>query len=230
VQISSVVAFSFTFPDGVDEQYPVRCNGSPYVDTKVTSEQVVLQAHAAGEMSCTVIRPGDVYGPRSRPWTLIPVELIRSRRFAVPRRGIFSPVYIDNLVDGILLAATQEDGAGRVFTITDGAAVPNQEFFGHYARMLGVRLRTLPAPVLRGAAALTWGAARTTRRQTDFNPASVAYLSRTGTYSIARARQLLGYVPAVGLEEGMARTETWLRQQGLIPTAARRTGTAALPN
>lgn len=64
VHISSVTAFSFQFPDGVDERYSLRTNGSPYVDTKVASEQVVLQAHAAGEVDCTVIRPGDVYGPR----------------------------------------------------------------------------------------------------------------------------------------------------------------------
>ena len=69
VQLSSVLAFSWDFPDGVDERHPVRPNGAPYVDTKVASEQVVLQAHAAGEIACTVIRPGDVWGPRSRPWT-----------------------------------------------------------------------------------------------------------------------------------------------------------------
>ena len=42
VQLSSVVAFGFDFPDGVDERHPVRPNGVPYVDLpKVASEQVV---------------------------------------------------------------------------------------------------------------------------------------------------------------------------------------------
>lgn len=66
VHLSSVRAFGDRdFPDGVDERYPVRPDGNAYVDTKIASEQVVLQAHAAGEIECTVLRPGDVYGPGS---------------------------------------------------------------------------------------------------------------------------------------------------------------------
>ena len=50
VQLSSIVAFGFDVPRDVDERHPVRPNGVPYVDTKVASEQVVLQAHGAGEV------------------------------------------------------------------------------------------------------------------------------------------------------------------------------------
>ena len=42
------------------------------------------------------------------------------------------------------------------------------------------------------------------------------YLARPGTYSIEKARELLGYEPAVGLDEGMRRTEDWLREHGLL--------------
>jgi nucleoside-diphosphate-sugar epimerase len=42
------------------------------------------------------------------------------------------------------------------------------------------------------------------------------YLARRGTYSIEKARRLLGYEPAVALDEGMRRTEAWLREQGLL--------------
>jgi nucleoside-diphosphate-sugar epimerase len=46
---------------------------------------------------------------------------------------------------------------------------------------------------------------------------SMRYFARTGTYSIEKARRLLGYRPAVDLAEGMARTEQWLRAEGLLP-------------
>jgi nucleoside-diphosphate-sugar epimerase len=42
------------------------------------------------------------------------------------------------------------------------------------------------------------------------------YLARTGTYSIAKARRVLGYEPAIDLDEGMRRTEVWLRGEGLL--------------
>ena len=102
VHFSSIVTFGFDYPDGVDERYPLRPNGVSYVDTKVASEQVVLAAHAAGEVPCTIIRPGDVYGPGSHFWTATPVREIKRRRIVLPAmgRGHVSPVYVDDLVDG----------------------------------------------------------------------------------------------------------------------------------
>jgi nucleoside-diphosphate-sugar epimerase len=220
VHISSVRAFSdLGFPDGVDEHHPVRPDGNPYVDTKIASEQVVLQAHAAGEIECAIVRPGDVYGPGSRPWTVLPLEIIRSNRFLLPAmgRGVFSPIYVDDLVTGLTLAAEHPDAAGQVFTIGGPAAVTTKEFFGHYFRMLGKRGPTcLPTP-LAVAAARTAGAAERLRgRRTEINAASMLYLARPGGYSIEKARRLLGYEPRVDLDEGMRRTEAWLREQRML--------------
>jgi nucleoside-diphosphate-sugar epimerase len=220
VHFSSVRVFSDRdFPDGVDERHPVRTDGNPYVDTKVAAEQVVLQAHAAGELPCSVIRPGDVYGPGSRPWTVIPVQLIRAGRFALPAmgRGVFSPAFVENLVDGAVMAASSPAAAGEVLTIFDGEAVSCAEFFGHYYRMLGKRgPRVLPTPIALAAARLNARAAALTGRETELNPTSVRYLARRGSYSIARARELLGYEPKIDLAEGMRRTEQWLRNQALL--------------
>ena len=221
LHLSSVTAFSFDFPDGVTEDHPVRCNGVPYVDTKVTSEQVVLQAHAAGEVACTVVRPGDVYGPGARSWTVLPVEEIRRGRLLLPAmgRGIFSPVYLDDVVDGIARAATAAEGAGQVFTISGGVGVETAEFFGHYARLLGKRIPVAPTPVARALAAGVGGAARLIGRESEVNTAVAAYLSRKGTYSIDKSRRMLGHEPAVDLAEGMRRTGEWLRREGLVPGA-----------
>ena len=217
VQLSSVLAFSWTFPDGVDERHPVRPNGMPYVDTKVASEQVVLQAHAAGEMAVTVIRPGDVWGPRSRPWTILPVEMIKDGRFMLPRGGIFSPVYVDNLVEGIAAAAAKPEGAGQVFTITDGVGMPNEEFFGRYFKMLGKKgPRVLPRRLLTPLAGGVEHVERLRRRENEMSANTVFYLARTGTYSIEKARRVLGYEPRIDLDEGFRRTEAWLREQGML--------------
>ena len=154
VHLSSVRAFSdLGFPDGVDERHPVRPDGNPYVDTKIASEQVVLQAHAAGETEGVVVRPGDVYGPGSRPWTVLPLEIIESGRFILPAmgRGIFSPVYVDDLVDRP--GARRRASRGRrpgLHARSRRAACPAKEFFGHYYRMLGKRgPLCLPTPARR---------------------------------------------------------------------------------
>jgi hypothetical protein len=63
VHLSSIVVFGFDFDGEVDERAPVRPNGVHYVDTKIASEQTVLAAHAAGEIDCTIVRPGMSTGP-----------------------------------------------------------------------------------------------------------------------------------------------------------------------
>ena len=208
LHLSSVRAFSdVDFPADVDEHHPVRPDGHEYVDTKIASEQVALQAHAAGEVPVTVIRPGDVYGPGSLPWTVWPVLGIMSGSFAIPDDGshLFSPVYIDNLVDGLVAAAASPVAAGQVLTLSDGVAVSNLGFFGRYYRMLGLEPELLPAAEV-GARFAAAGVGADT----------VDYLLRRHTYSIAKARRMLGYEPTVDLDEGMARCEAWLRESGLL--------------
>jgi nucleoside-diphosphate-sugar epimerase len=221
VYLSSVRAFSdLGYPDGVTEDHPVRPDGNSYVDSRIATEQVVLQAHAAGEIPVTIVRPGDTYGPRSRPWTLLPLELIKGNRFLLPAmgRGIFSPVYVDDLADGLARAATRDAAIGQVFTIGGGVGVECRTFFGHYYRMLGKHgPPVFPTPVALAMTTAVAGAARVARVATEINPTGLRYFTRRGTYSIEKARRMLGYEPAVGLDEGMARTHAWLAAQGLVP-------------
>ena len=219
VHTSSVVTFGNDFPDGVDESHPVRPTGAPYTDTKIASEQVVLAAHVNREVPCTIVRPGDVHGPGSRPWLILILEAIRARRFVLPGRGegIFSPVYIDDLVDGYVLAASAAEAEGQIFTISGGVGVQCREFFAPYHRWLGVKgPRTLPAPMALALAGATDRVARATGRPNEVNPAAVRYLMRPGTYSIGKAHAMLGYEPAVGWEEGLERSRAWAAQAGLL--------------
>ena len=219
VQFSSVTTFGFEYPDGVDETYPVRLTGNPYPDSKIAAEQVVLQAHVAGDVQATIVRPGDVWGPRSRGWTVLPVKMIRSGQMVLPDggHGQIGPVYVDNLVDGVVLAAASEAAVGEIFTIADGYTVEIGEFFGHYARMLGKSgVRTLPTAVARTIAAAGGRVEKTLGRDTEMSAASIDYLAKRGGYSIEKARRVLGYEPKIGLEEGMRRCEEWLKAEGLL--------------
>jgi len=220
VHISSIVAFGFDTPTDVDERHPVRPNGVSYVDTKVASEQVVLQTHGAREVGCTIVRPGDVYGPGSRFWTLTPVRELARRRIVLPAmgRGMMSPVFVDDLVEGTMLAAAHGDAVGEVFTLSGGHDVEAREFFGHYARMLGRRrVPVAPTPVVAAIAGALYHAGRLRGSAPEVTPAAIRYLSRSGTYSIEKARAVLGYSPSVDLDEGMRRCEEWLRAEGILP-------------
>ena len=222
VHLSSVTVFGFAFPDGVDESYPTEPNGVPYVDTKVASEALVLRAHAAGDVACAIVRPGDVYGPRSRPWTLLPVEEIRRRRFVLPARGrgIFCPCTSTTWSTGSpgrdAPGAAARAASSRSPTAT---GVTTASSSGTTRGCSGGALPTLPTGPSRALASAAAFGARVARQETEVNAAAAQYLARTGTYSIDRARSVLGYAPAVRLADGMARTEAWLRAEGHVPRA-----------
>jgi nucleoside-diphosphate-sugar epimerase len=218
VHLSSTAVYSERFPPNVDETHPPRISGNLYVDTKIASEQVVFQAHAAGEIPVTVIRPGDVYGPGSRPWTVVPVEMMKRRQFMLPGngKGIFSPIYIDDLVSGLLLAAEHPDATGQAFNISCAQGVSNKEFFGHYARMLGVPLTCVPTMFVLPMAHAGYRLSRFLPISPDMNVPTVRFLLRENSHSIEKARSVLGWEPQVSLEDGMRSTERWLRESGLL--------------
>jgi len=219
VHLSSIVVFGFDFEGVVDERSPVRPNGVHYVDTKIASEQVVLEAHADGEIPCTIVRPGDVYGPGSRPWTVEPVRLLKAKQLILPDggRGLHSPVYVEDLVDGIVRAATAPEAEGRVFILTGSERPTIGEFVDNYCRMLGIDgPRTAPTRVVREVARAMDLAAKVRGRRSEATAAAIDYFNRRGSYSIERAREVLGYEPQHDLDAGMRKTEEWLRSEGLI--------------
>ncbi len=220
VHLSSVVVHGFDLPDWVDESHPVQVNGDAYVDTKVASEHLVLSAHAAGELEVVVLRPGDVYGPGSRPWVVLPLTYLAAGQAILPAggRGVFSHTYLDNLVDGVVAAIATPAAAGRVLHLTDGVATSCADYFGRLGALVGARPRCLPTPLATALAGGVGAGLRAARQDSELCPASMRLLARTGSYRIDRARQVLGYHPAVDLDTGLERVAAWAGQVGLVPT------------
>jgi nucleoside-diphosphate-sugar epimerase len=77
-------------------------------------------------------------------------------------------------------------------------------------------LRPIPLPVLRGVAPLVeagmrlFGAPQPVRAMVEF------LIAHGRTYSMDKAARLLDWRPRVGLAEGMAQAEAWLRETGLL--------------
>jgi nucleoside-diphosphate-sugar epimerase len=204
VCLTSVAVWGYDFRSDVSEDSPPRPCGNPYIDTKGAAETLALLRGA------TCVRPGDVYGPRSGPWVIRPLEAMRRRLFALPGRGegIITPVYVDDLVDGIIRALDTAAAAGRAYTLWDGEPVTAADFFAHHAEWLGQsKIRCVPRPLAILGAALPGNGT---------SPAALRFVSRRAVYPNTRAREELGWQPRVGLAEGMARTREWAAGAGLL--------------
>ena len=218
VHISSVASWGYDFTrEPVDSSW-TRRQGVPYVDTKAASDDLALRRGAA------VIRPGDVYGPRSTPWSIRPIESLKSGKFRLPGKGagIMTPVYGDDLVDLVIRAlASPAASGGRAFTGFDSAPVTASEFFDYYARMLGMKATpTVPRPVAVAAAVAMEALAKLTGSTPELSRNAIVFVERSASYRTTLAREVLGWQQTVGLDEGMRRTEQWFREVGLLPASA----------
>ena len=218
VHFSSIVVHGSDFPDHVTEDAPVAPTGSPYTDTKIAAEHAVLAAHAAGRVRAVVVRPGDVYGPRSAQWTVRPVRTLQAGRFALVDgdRGVLSPVFCEDVARGAVLAGTTDAALGQVFHLSSGVGVSPRDYFGRYAWMVDAPLRSVPPAAARALAPVLERGAALARREPLLTRRTIEYVTHPGTYSIAAAERVLGWWPEVSLDEGMARTEAWLRAEGLL--------------
>ena len=150
---------------------------------------------------------------------------MRAGRFFLPAPGdgVITPVYIDDLVDAIVRAVRRTArGRARVHGL---------------GRRAGQRARVLLPPRAharhRGPLPAAPAAARRPARrragapEAADRPGALTFVSRRAVFPNTRAREELGWSPAVGLDEGMRRTEAWAREAGLL-AGRRRDRTCAM--
>ena len=211
VHLSSVVVYGYDDPSEQDESAPLRTYGIPYIDTKSSSDRLARRRGAV------VVRPGDVYGPGSVPWTIRPLELARKHRLIVPAPGdgVMLPIYITDLVAAVLLAA-ESGRPGEAYTAWSGERVTFKQYFDRLAALAGSRCRVLPRRLLETAGRAGERAARLRGIEPDFTERAITFLDRRGTVSNRRIVAELGFEPRVDIAEGLRLTEEWARREGLL--------------
>jgi nucleoside-diphosphate-sugar epimerase len=217
VHLSSVASWGYDFTRSPKDSSFTRRQGVPYVDTKAASDDMAIRRGAA------VVRPGDVYGPGSVPWTIRPVEALTNGAFVLPDggKGLITPVYVDDLVDLVIRALNTPEAAGQAVTGFAGQPVTAAEFFGYYARLLGKdKTPTVPKAVAVLGILALGGVARLQGKQPDLSTTSLTFITRQQTYETELARTLLGWTPQIDLDEGMQLTADWLRSTGRVPSAS----------
>lgn len=95
------------------EQRPV----SLYGRTKLEGEKIVYGNR--GNLPVTIVRPPAVYGPRDRD-LLVFFKMVKSGVIPYWGKCYYSFLYVDDLINGIILAALSEESAGEIFFMTDG--------------------------------------------------------------------------------------------------------------
>ncbi len=192
----------------VDETAPLRPDSrAPYPATKARAEQAVRKANRA-EFETFALRPRFVWGKGDT--TLLPemVETVKAGKWAWVGggRNVTDTTHVDNVVEGLLLAA-EHGRPGEAYFVTDGEPVVFRDFVTALLATQGVEPpdRSLPAwtaaPLAR-VAETAWKLLplRGAPPMTTFRS---WLLTQECTIDISKARQELGYKPIVSHEQGL---------------------------
>lgn len=207
--------------------------GDHYQESKTEGERIVLEYMAEGRLPIVVFRPGGIYGPGDLRFLKL-FKAIKTRRFAMIGSGEvrYQVIYIDDLIDGILLCARTERAIGNVYILTGNEPATLNQLVRTIAQVLGVRptrLRVPFAPVY-----LAGFICEVICKPFGIDPPlyrrRVKFFSNTRWFDISKAKAQLGFEPKTDLRTGLDRTAKWYYEQGLLRCAIGGLFSAAFPD
>lgn len=173
---------------------------SPYAVSKLVGEIYCRQFTLSGWLSCVSLRYFNIFGPRQDPASeyaaVVPIfitRILERKRAVIYGDGGQTRdfTYLDNAVRANLLAIENDRAAGGTYNIGCGESFTLSDLHARIALALGSDSQ----PEFLGA------------RDGDV---------RHSCASIDRAREVLGYEPVVGFEEGLRRTIAWFQRAGSV--------------
>ena len=177
----------------------------PYGISKWEAEQALHRIAQETGLEVVIVRPPLVYGPGVKG-NFISLFKAIDKGFPLPlagARNARSLVYVGNLVDALITCATRVEAAGQTYLVSDGNAVSTAELVSEIALALGRKDRSFyfPAAILHALAGMVGKTAQVDR------------LFGSLRVDSGKLRQQLNWTPPYTLQQGLAETARWYRQQ-----------------
>lgn len=216
VSISSLAVLGMKDHYGTGPDAPYHKTGDSYIDTKIDSEQLVLDYYKRYGLPVTVVRPGFVFGPKDNK--LIPrlTERLGKKQFIFVGNGKnkINLVYIDNLTDAIMLAAKNDLAIGQKYNVTNDSGMTLEDLifkitdiwkFEKPKKHIPKFLAYLVCNMLTA-----WARATKAKEPPYITKTRIKFLSLNLDFDISKTKNDIGYVPRVSIEEGLKRTKAWM--------------------
>jgi nucleoside-diphosphate-sugar epimerase len=226
-----VVIMSSNSPIGVnprrDHTFDESSPYHPYMNygrSKMLMEMAVRDARARGAVESVIVRAPWFYGPWQPPRQTLFFTMIRDGKAPIVGDGENrrSMAYLDNLCQGMMLAALTPAADRQVYWIADERPYTMNEIVNTVERLLESEFsqrcahRRVRLPGLVGQVAQLADAGIQALGGYHQKIHVLSEMNKTIACDVSRARRELDYRPAVALEEGMRRSIRWCVENGLL--------------
>ncbi|GLY28176.1 NAD-dependent epimerase/dehydratase family protein [Kineosporia sp. NBRC 101731] len=200
--------------EGAGPADPEHARGN-YARSKAAGELLALAADSSTP-AVVAVRPHLVWGPGDTQLVGRIVQRARQGRLPLIGSGaaLIDTTYVDNAVDATVAALDRIEVAhGRALVVTNGEPRPVADLFARLCDAAGVPAptRRIPFPVAWAAGAAVEGVWTLGRRRDD--PPLTRFLAEqlatAHWFDQSTTRAVLGWTPAVSLEEGFERMAQW---------------------
>jgi len=204
-----------------DESSPYH----PYMNygrSKMLMEQAVQALQRSGRIETVLVRPPWFYGPFQPPRQSLFFQMIRDGKAPIVGDGNNprSMAYIDNLAQGLILAASVPGANGQTYWIADERPYTMNEIVDTVERLLetefGVPCAHQRMRLPSIASEVAWQVDKTLQGLGLYHQKIhvLSEMNKTIACSVDKAKRELGYRPTIALEEGMRRSLAWLESTG----------------
>ncbi|MBU1567919.1 MAG: NAD-dependent epimerase/dehydratase family protein [Proteobacteria bacterium] len=190
-----------------------------YQRTKLEGELLARELAAKNGLALSVVRPTAIYGPGD-------MRLLKLFKLAVKKvtpvigtgKIYYHMVYIDDLVQGFILASERAEAIGQVFIVGGDENMILDDLLSTIAKITG-RPDTkihIPARPFQLAGSLCEKICIPLGIEPPIYRRRVDFFTKSRSFDISKVKRLLGYAPKYGLQKGLSRTAQWYKEQGLL--------------
>lgn len=174
---------------------------NPYTFSKWQAEEILARIALDTGLELVIIRPPLVYGP-GNPGNFRRLLKLVATGIPLPLRSINnrrSLIYVDNLVDAIILCSMHPDAAGNTYLVRDGDDISTPELVSRLATLMGISPRIVSFPTLL----VRWGG------KISGKSAEIVPLLDSLQIDDSKIRGSLGWRPPCTLSTGLRETVKW---------------------
>ena len=201
-----------------DETAPIAPSDI-YQETKAEADALAREFGRTHPLEVAIVRPGAICGPAETRLLKV-FRAIARGRYAVVGSGRphYHLVYIDDLVDGYLLALDRPEAAGETFIIAGPRSISQDDLAREVARATGGSVWPfhIPAWPIQRLGDVVEAICVPLGLEPPIHRRRVDFWVKNRSFSIEKARRRLGYDPKVDASEGIRRTASWYRENGWI--------------